>query len=207
MSATKGLAQAKALALELLAALSLPEHMHTYAVEHLYYNDSYKEHPHSEDSTVMCVISDELPALAAMLLLRDTIKRTLDHFGGPDGEGMHDSKAYHLLKLNDTIADLCWGISYIAIFKHPSLTPTGFRTYKGHLVLVGDPVGAEKIEDNARSYVAMKVIRSVMEDKLIDAMKDGSLDKVLGGKVSLGRTDSIEDDDMMRLMGRKGGQC
>ena len=154
--------------------------------------------------TVLADIVTQYPMLAALILLRDVVRSTVEHFAGPHGSRMHETKAFLLLRLQDTLVEACWAFSAIASFTAPTVEAVAFRIHKGRLVLIGKHVGPDDLEDDAKNFFKMKVLQEVAKDaievgklpELLDALGiKGQVLGVGGGKSS---SADISLDDLRR---------
>jgi hypothetical protein len=94
---------------------------------------------------------DELPTLAALILVRDTIAGMIRNLEGSD---IFDTpEIYLLVPLMCNIKRFLFSLALIACNKFPDIYPDGFKVNpaNGHLVLVGEQRGKENIQRFAAS--------------------------------------------------------
>lgn len=171
----------QAITVTMLHAMELPPEFLRHALAHLEYKD-FRVHEDDATHIIIADINASYPLLGAMVLLRDVVGRTLEWFGGDEGSTMHESRAFLLLRFLESIQEMCWSLSAIAVFKHPDIEPTSFRAHGGRLVLVGNPIGADKIESRAQAYCREKLLCTAISDALEKVVIAGLADALSTSK-------------------------
>lgn len=127
-----------------------------------------------EDEKILCDICDEMPTLAALILVRDTLMRTMRALGESDPKGPETPEVYLLMPTMLNFKRLLFSLALTACNKFPDMHPDGFKVdpTNGRLVLVGEFKGCEAIKNRVGIELAQG------EEGGIHVIKVESLDAV-----------------------------